>query len=117
MTNNKNIDVRSMKAKLLAHRKEIEEDTALSEDARQPVELVQTSVGRLSRIDALQGQAMALETDRRRHVELVHIDTALKRLIAVLEPSLIIFAGLVVAAIVISLLPPRTPDIALRDRW
>lgn len=49
------------------------------EDGR-PVELDQTRVGRLSRMDALQTQAMAQETDRRRHHELSQIDAALRRL-------------------------------------
>jgi len=80
MTKNKNIDIEAIKKQLLAHRREVLDDTAASEDARQPVELDQTTVGRLSRMDALQGQAMALETDRRRHVELQHIDAALKRI-------------------------------------
>ena len=45
-----------------------------------PVALDQTRVGRLSRMDALQNQAMALETERRRQLELTHIDSALQRL-------------------------------------
>lgn len=45
-----------------------------------PVELDQTRVGRLSRMDALQNQAMAQETERRRQQELMHIDEALSRL-------------------------------------
>ncbi len=45
-----------------------------------PVELDQTKVGRLSRMDALQHQAMAKETERRRQQELMHIDEALGRL-------------------------------------
>ncbi|MEM8950919.1 MAG: TraR/DksA C4-type zinc finger protein [Pseudomonadota bacterium] len=45
-----------------------------------PVELDQTRVGRLSRMDALQNQAMAKETERRRQQELLHIDEALSRL-------------------------------------
>jgi len=49
-------------------------------DDSQPVELDQTRVGRLSRMDALQHQAMAKETERRRHQELERIETALKRL-------------------------------------
>ncbi|MGI9419242.1 MAG: TraR/DksA family transcriptional regulator [Geminicoccaceae bacterium] len=49
------------------------------EDAR-PVELDQTRVGRLSRMDALQNQAMAQETERRRQQELDRIDAALRRL-------------------------------------
>ena len=45
-----------------------------------PVELDQTRVGRLSRMDALQNQAMAKETERRRQQELVRIEAALLRL-------------------------------------
>lgn len=45
-----------------------------------PVELDQTRVGRLSRMDALQNQAMAQETERRRRQEMVLIDEALSRL-------------------------------------
>lgn len=52
----------------------------ISADSRKPVELDQTSVGRLSRMDALQGQAMQLETERRRQVELHRIDAALQRI-------------------------------------
>ena len=47
---------------------------------RMPVELDQQSVGRLSRMDALQGQAMAKETERRRADEIRRIDAALDRL-------------------------------------
>jgi DnaK suppressor protein len=45
-----------------------------------PVELDQTRVGRLSRMDALQQQAMAKETLRRRELELKKLDLALARL-------------------------------------
>ena len=44
------------------------------------VELDQTQQGRLSRMDAMQQQAMADETQRRRHVRLAQIDAALARL-------------------------------------
>ncbi len=80
MTNRKDIDLKALKKKLVAHRQEILNDAQTSEEFRQPVQLDQTSVGRLSRMDAIQGQAMALETDRRRHVELQHIEAALKRM-------------------------------------
>ena len=50
-----------------------------SED-RVPVELDQTSVGRLSRMDALQQQAMAAAQSRRRSARLVSINRALKRI-------------------------------------
>ncbi len=44
------------------------------------VELDQTRVGRLSRMDALQGQAMARATAGRRQLELTRIDSALARI-------------------------------------
>ena len=43
------------------------------------VELDQSRVGRLSRMDALQGQAMSREAGRRRHEELARIGAALIR--------------------------------------
>ena len=46
-------------------------DTA--DEAARTVELDQTSVGRLSRMDALQGQAMSRERQRRRQLELQQI--------------------------------------------
>ena len=49
-------------------------------DDRAPVELDQQSVGRLSRMDALQVQAMALEASRRRATELRRIEAALARI-------------------------------------
>ncbi len=44
------------------------------------MELDQSAVGRLSRMDAIQVQAMQLETERRRGIELQRIDAALKRI-------------------------------------
>lgn len=59
------------------------EFAALSSDAadkRKPVELDQQSVGRLSRQDALQQQAMAKAQDARRLLEIKKIDAALGRI-------------------------------------
>ncbi len=64
----------------MARKQELQALAASSADARKPVELDQTSVGRLSRMDAMQGQAMALETEQRRKNELTKIDSALIRL-------------------------------------
>ncbi len=50
------------------------------EAAADVVELDQAKVGRLSRMDALQAQAMAAEANRRRDVELLRIESALKRI-------------------------------------
>ena len=44
------------------------------------VELDQSRVGRLSRMDALQGQAMSQETNRRRQTQLKNIGAALNRI-------------------------------------
>ena len=52
------------------------------EEAEQTVELDQTRVGRLSRMDAMQAQAMSIETGRRRRRQLLQIDAALQRIAA-----------------------------------
>ena len=80
MTRRKDINRQALLKKLLANRQEIINDVLNSKESRQPVQLDQTSVGRLSRIDAIQFQSMALETDRRRQVELLQIKAALKRI-------------------------------------
>jgi len=61
-------------------KQELEATTASSAESRKPVELDQQSVGRLSRMDALQVQAMANETERRRQSEIKRIDAALERI-------------------------------------
>lgn len=52
----------------------------MESESTKPVELDQTRVGRVSRVDALQGQAMSIEVGRRRHVELQNIRVALGRI-------------------------------------
>ena len=56
------------------------EEDAAAEDARRPVELDQQSVGRLSRMDALQNQAMAQGQHRRREAREAAIRAALARM-------------------------------------
>ena len=51
-----------------------------AEEAAKPVELDQTTVGRLSRMDAMQQQEMVLAQQRRRQEMLVKIDGAFKRI-------------------------------------
>ena len=77
---NQNIDFAVISARLLNRRAELRTLSASTQDSREPVELDQSKVGRLSRMDALQGQAMALESERRRTAELQRIEAALKRL-------------------------------------
>ncbi|MDW3206034.1 MAG: TraR/DksA family transcriptional regulator [Alphaproteobacteria bacterium] len=67
--------------KLLADRlAELAALDASTKEARAPVTLDQQSVGRLSRMDALQGQAMALATEQRRKAEEARIRAALSRI-------------------------------------
>ncbi|MBF0247521.1 MAG: TraR/DksA C4-type zinc finger protein [Alphaproteobacteria bacterium] len=80
MTDRIDIDLDALKRKLHSERGELEHDAQITADERGVVVLDQTSVGRLSRMDALQNQAMQLETERRREVELQRIDAALKRM-------------------------------------
>ena len=59
--------------------KEINEDLNASKDSAGIVEL-DTSIGRLSRMDAMQNQQMALELRRRQENQLLRIKNALKRM-------------------------------------
>ena len=58
---------------------EIKEDLSISKDSAGIVEL-DTSIGRLSRMDAMQSQQMALELRRRQENQLLRIQNALKRM-------------------------------------
>lgn len=49
-------------------------------EQRKPVELDQQSVGRLSRMDAMQQQAMAAAQDSRRHARIRALEAALARI-------------------------------------
>lgn len=74
------LDLDLFRRKLLDRRSELRREDERSKADRSPVELDQTSVGRLSRMDALQVQAMALAQQRRRQSERAAIDAALCRL-------------------------------------
>ena len=58
---------------------EISNDLAANKDDAGIVEL-DTSIGRLSRMDAMQNQQMALELRRRRENQLLRINNAFKRM-------------------------------------
>lgn len=72
--------ITKFRKRLLAMRDELDAISNISAESRKPVELDQTSIGRLSRMDALQGQAMQLETERRREIERQRIQAALERI-------------------------------------
>lgn len=59
---------------------ELEAMDAASSDNRAAVVLDQTSVGRLSRMDAMQQQAMANATSQRRKVKITQAKAALQRI-------------------------------------
>jgi DnaK suppressor protein len=80
MSEQSKLDLKVIAARLRARREELLQLTAAHEDESDPVEVDQTRVGRLSRMDALQSQAMAVEVERRREAELGRIDTALGRI-------------------------------------
>lgn len=73
-------DIAQLKAQLLARQSELNELLDISSDSRNAVELDQTSVGRVSRIDAIQKQQMALASERQRRDELTRINAALERI-------------------------------------
>lgn len=80
MSDRKDIDVAALKARLLEMQAELEKLAREHEHDKDVVVLDQSVQGRLSRMDALQVQAMAEEVARRREVELRRFDAALKRI-------------------------------------
>ena len=68
------------RAALIARQEALALEDEANADARDTVELQQDSVGRLSRMDALQQQAMAQATERRRAAERARITAALARI-------------------------------------
>lgn len=68
------------RARLAARLDELDEEDRISGEARAPVTLQQDAVGRLSRMDAMQQQAMAQASERRRTAERSRIAAALARL-------------------------------------
>ena len=74
------VDLKKAKQRLEAKHSELEEQSRISQGARATVELDQQSVGRLSRMDAMQQQAMAEAQERNRQHDLQRIDLAYRRL-------------------------------------
>lgn len=74
------IDKAEFKQRIRAAQAELHALSATTADAAKPVELDQTRVGRVSRMDAMQSQAMSLEVKRRQELQLKQLDAALKRL-------------------------------------
>ncbi len=68
------------RSRLLDMREELQNDAAAGADSAAVVELDQAKVGRLSRMDAMQAQAMAQASGRRREELLSRISSALQRI-------------------------------------
>ncbi len=68
------------KQQLLQMRSELMKVSSTSDDAAKPVGLDQNAVGRLSRMDAMRAQSMAIETKGRRELQLSRIEGALRRI-------------------------------------
>jgi DnaK suppressor protein len=73
------MDIQHFRSRLLDARAQLLALQATRDDSAATVVLDQTSVGRLSRMDALQQQAMALASRERAQRELLRIEAALQR--------------------------------------
>jgi DnaK suppressor protein len=69
-----------LRASLVARLEALRTASETTAETRRPVELDQTSVGRLSRMDAMQVQAMALAAERKRHEEARRVEAAIRRI-------------------------------------
>jgi DnaK suppressor protein len=69
-----------MREKLRQLQKDLESEAESGDEASQVVELDQSRVGRLSRMDAMQAQAMSQASGRRREIILQKIAAALERI-------------------------------------
>jgi DnaK suppressor protein len=74
------LDIDHFKQKLVQLRESLAQVEQSGNEAAQTVELDQSAVGRLSRMDALQGQAMAKEAQQRRIIQQQRIGSALQRI-------------------------------------
>lgn len=74
------VDIERFRTALLERRAELLRLMEAARDSTRPVELDPGVQGRLSRADALEQQAVALQAARRRQAELARIERALRRI-------------------------------------
>lgn len=74
------VDIKLAQSRLDAKRAELEEQSDVSKISRNIVELDQQSVGRLSRMDAMQQKAMAEAQERTRQLDVQRIEMAARRI-------------------------------------
>ena len=80
ISNMNDADVKRYRARLEAELAELQAEDTLGAEGQKVVTLDQQSVGRLSRMDALQGQAMAKATGARREAQRARIQAAFQRM-------------------------------------
>lgn len=73
-------ELREFETLILSRLKELERNSLASQGAQSVVELDQQAVGRLSRMDTLQNQAMAKAQQTRRDLEALRLRAALDRM-------------------------------------
>ena len=73
-------EIETIKRRLDDQISELLRRVEITKEDRKPVALDQSQVGRLSRMDAMQVQEMALEQERRREIEIQRINAALMRI-------------------------------------
>ena len=69
-----------IKQLLLKMKSDLQEQEKASKETGKPVELDQTKVGRISRMDAMQAQQMTLDASRRRQLKLIKIESTFQRI-------------------------------------
>ncbi len=74
------VDLKNFKKRLLLEKNKIQADLKASKDTSATVTLDQTSVGRVSRVDALQAQAISVAARDQRLMDLQNIDASLVRI-------------------------------------
>jgi len=74
------IDIEKAKIRLNDRRRDLLSLSQISKEARDTVELDQQAVGRLSRMHAMQQQAMAEAQERARQLDLTRIEMAERRM-------------------------------------
>jgi DnaK suppressor protein len=72
--------LQGFRGQLLALKEQLLITQDWAKSGTQPVELDQARVGRLSRVDALQAQAMSVASSHRRDIQLQRIESALSRI-------------------------------------
>jgi DnaK suppressor protein len=78
--NNQEHNLEFFKQRLITLRQDLTAVDQMGIEAAQPVELDQTRMGRLTRMDAMQAQAISVASKNRRRAQLMQVAAALERI-------------------------------------